>query len=107
MTDTEKKFWSLVRNNRLGIKFRRQVPFGPYFLDFFSHTGKVGVELDGGQHYTTEGKEYDKERDKYLNEHGILILRFTNKEFLTNQDGVMRYVYGKIKERSQTNDPLP
>jgi very-short-patch-repair endonuclease len=107
MTDAEKKFWSLVRNNKLGIKFKRQVPAGPYFLDFFAHKGKVGVELDGSQHYTIEGKEYDKERDKYLSEHGILILRFTNKEFLTNQDGVLNYVYEKIKERQTLSDLTP
>lgn len=56
MTEAEKKFWPLVRNNRLGVKFRRQVPIGPYIIDFFCFSAKLAVELDGGQHYTTEGK---------------------------------------------------
>jgi len=107
MTEAEKKFWSLVRNNKLGIKFRRQVPFGPYVIDFFAFKGKVGIELDGGQHYTTDGKKYDEERDKYLSEHGIIILRFSNKEFLTNTDGVLNYIYEQVMERSRSSRPHP
>ena len=63
-TDAEKTFWQLVRNNKLGVKFKRQVPFGPYILDFFCHTAKMGVEFDGVQHFSSEGKEYDKPRDE-------------------------------------------
>ncbi len=31
------------------IQFRRQVPFGPYFLDFYCAKAKLAVELDGAQ----------------------------------------------------------
>jgi very-short-patch-repair endonuclease len=34
-TLTERTLWTLLRNRRLaGLKFRRQVPVGPYVLDF-------------------------------------------------------------------------
>lgn len=99
MTETEKRFWSLVRNNRLGVKFRRQVPVGPYIVDFFCFSARLVVELDGSQHYTTEGKEYDFHRDQFLNAHGLTVLRFSNKEFLLNQNGVMQVIWESVHKR--------
>jgi hypothetical protein len=36
MTDAESLLWRHVRGNQLGVKFRRQHPFGRYILDFYS-----------------------------------------------------------------------
>ena len=34
-TDAELRLWRLLRDRRLnGLKFRRQVPVGPYIVDF-------------------------------------------------------------------------
>lgn len=97
MTNAEKKLWSLVRNNRLGVKFRRQVPFGPYIVDFFCFSAKLVVELDGSQHYWAEGKEYDFHRDEFLKAHGLTVLRFSNREFSTNQDGVCQAIQEQLQ----------
>lgn len=52
LTETEKKLWYYLRSYRKqGIKFRRQHPLGPYFVDFVCLNKKLIVELDGGQHY--------------------------------------------------------
>lgn len=102
-TEAEKKFWSLVRNNRLGLKFRRQVPFGPYIVDFLCFSARLVVELDGSQHYTTEGKEYDFHRDQFLKANGLTVLRFSNKEFLTNQDEVIQVIWECVHKK----DPSP
>jgi very-short-patch-repair endonuclease len=51
MTDAERALWHLLRDRRLGdIKFRRQVPFGPFILDFVCFERKLVLEVDGGQH---------------------------------------------------------
>jgi very-short-patch-repair endonuclease len=97
MTVAERKFWSLVRDNRLGVKFRRQVPVGPYIVDFFCFSAKLVVELDGSQHGTAEGKKYDFHRDQFLKAAGITVLRFSNKEFLVNQDGVCRVIQERLR----------
>jgi very-short-patch-repair endonuclease len=99
MTEAEKKFWSLVRDNRFGVKFRRQVPFGPYIVDFSCFSAKLVVELDGGQHYTREGREYDFHRDHFLQAHGVTVLRFSNKEFLLNQEGVMQVIWESVHKK--------
>lgn len=97
MTIAEKKLWSLVRDNRFGVKFRRQVPFGPYIVDFFCFSAKLVVELDGSQHDRAEGKEYDFHRDQFLKAHGLTVLRFSNEEFLANQDGVCQVILEQVR----------
>ena len=88
MTDSERKLWTAVRGNRLGLKFRRQVPFGPYILDFLCSKAKLNIELDGSQHGTPEAVMADKKRDNYLRSLGYAVLRYSNLEVLRNTDGV-------------------
>jgi very-short-patch-repair endonuclease len=101
MTDAERKLRSLVRNNLLGVKFRRQVPIGPYIVDFFCFSAKLAVELDGNQHYTATGKEYDFHRAKFLQARGVTVLRFSNREFLANQDGVMQVIWEHAQKKGR------
>ena len=50
-TEAEKKLWQHLCNRQLdGIKFRRQVPIGPYIADFAAVEALLIIELDGGQH---------------------------------------------------------
>ena len=93
MTPEEKKLWSHLRNNSLGVHFRKQTPFGPYILDFFCVAKKFAVELDGDQHYEEEAKEYDAARDEYLRSHEVTVLRFRNREVKTNFDGVLALIW--------------
>jgi len=98
MTNAEKKFWSLLRNNGLGAKFRRQVPYGPYILDFYCVQAHLVIELDGSQHYTPEGRKKDAKRDAYLRSDGLEVLRFLNDEVLSNEEGVEQVIYERIQE---------
>lgn len=104
MTPAESVLWSLVRNNRLGVHFRRQVPFGPYVLDFLCLSVMLAVELDGPQHFRPDALEYDRERDEYLRAHELTVMRFTNKEMLQNSNGVMCEIRRHIRA---TQRPSP
>ncbi len=117
MTPEEKKLWSHLRAKSFNSQFRKQVPFGPYILDFFCLVKKIAVELDGGQHYTDEGQEYDAARDKYLQAHEITMLRFRNREVKTNLDGVLTVIWDTVNNvdpiltlplqgREHTNPPI-
>ncbi len=99
MTPEEKKLWSHLRGKSFGVEFRKQVPFGPYILDFFCLSKKVAVELDGDQHYEEEAKEYDSARDEYLQSHEITVLRFRNKELKTNPDGVLTVIWDECNKK--------
>jgi very-short-patch-repair endonuclease len=71
------------------LKFRRQQPFGPSLLDFFSAAHQVAVEADGGQHFAASGEEADTQRTAYLVERGLTVLRFSNLHVLTRLAGVI------------------
>jgi very-short-patch-repair endonuclease len=49
-----------IRANRLGFKFKRQVPIGTYIVDFVCLEKRLVIELDGGQHM--ENQIYDTKR---------------------------------------------
>ena len=50
-TDVERILWNKLRNRQLdGRKWKRQVPRGPYIVDFLCVEARLVVELDGGQH---------------------------------------------------------
>jgi very-short-patch-repair endonuclease len=75
--NTEKFFWSEIRNRKLGgFKFKRQVPIGGYIADFVCPEEKLIVELDGPLHRA----DYDAIRDTALKRLGYRVLRFTNEE---------------------------
>ena len=86
-TGVEAKLWNALRAHRLGgWKWKRQVPWGPYFLDFICVEAGLVVEVDGGQH--SEQLDYDARRTAYLEQSGLRVLRFWNTAVLTNRDGV-------------------
>ena len=121
-TDAEKKLWTLLRNRQLnGVKFRRQFSVGRYILDFYSplipsfspegrRWGWGGIEADGGQHYEDKGRQQDELRTRELNKLGVEILRFSDREILTNIEGVYEIIKSIIDEKKGNPphlNPLP
>ena len=86
-TEAGKLFWKIVRNRAVnGLKFRRQHPIGHFIVDFYCHEVKLAIELDGDVHDVDEVKQYDKARQKIIEELGITLLRFDNEVIFTNPD---------------------
>lgn len=89
MTEPERLLWQRLKSQKLGYKFRRQEPLGPYIVDFLCVDKKLIIEVDGGSHATDEAKEYDKKREAYFRNHGLKILRFENHTVRSNMHGVI------------------
>ena len=104
MTDAERKLWSLLRGNQLGVKFRRQVPFGRYVVNFYCPKAKLVIELDGSQHHAIKAVRDDTERDAYLRRLGHKVLRYSNIEILQNEDGVLQDILEHVRTRTATTD---
>jgi very-short-patch-repair endonuclease len=69
-TDAERLLWLRLRNRSLvGAKFRRQVSFPPYTVDFCCFEAKLIVEVDGSQH--AERAAQDAVRTKRLEGDGL------------------------------------
>src|SRR6185503_6238121 len=86
MTDAEQKLWRVLRSRASGAKFRRQVPLGPFVVDFVCFEARLIVELDGGQH---ADNPRDTRRDRYFSDQGYRVLRFWNNDVLKNMEGVL------------------
>jgi len=98
MTDAEQLIWSKIRRTQINdLQFYRQKNIGHYIVDFYCPKGKLVVEIDGGQHYETEGMKKDQERDQYLQELGLSVLRFSDNDVLKNIDGVIERIYEHLK----------
>ena len=84
-TLAEQALWRLLREKALGgLRFRRQVPIGPYIADFCCFSARLVVEVDGGVHYLTEDK--DAARDGWLATQGFRVLRLSNETVLSRPD---------------------
>jgi very-short-patch-repair endonuclease len=90
MTDAEKRLWYRLRAHRFGgEKFKRQVPIGPYIVDFACVGRRLVLEIDGGQHSDNFS---DRIRDDFLRQRGFRVLRFWNNEVLGNTHGVLEII---------------
>ncbi len=47
-THEEQIVWGYLADNQLGVKFRRQHPLLLYVADFYCHSLKLVIEIDGG-----------------------------------------------------------
>jgi len=99
-TDAENLLWLLLRNRRLGFKFRRQHPVGGYILDFFCHKAGLCIELDGGQHNAPEAVARDTRRTQELRNLGIEVLRFWDHEVFKDTEAVLERIYQELLNRA-------
>ena len=101
MTDAEQLLWRNIRCKQLkGHQFYRQKIVGPYIADFYCAKANLIIELDGGQHYTIEGKRKDLIRDNFLKRQGIKVLRFSDKEVFENTEAILEQIWNNIPELS-------
>ena len=102
MTDAERRLWYRLRAHRFGgYKFKRQVPIGPYVVDFVCIGRKLVLEVDGGQHADSIS---NRARTEFLQQRGFVVLRFWNNEVLGNTNGVLEVMKAQL---TQAQPPSP
>ncbi len=99
-TKAEDLLWEHLRNNQLGMPFRRQHPIGGNILDFYCHDARLGIEVDGEIHREKNQRELDALKEENIATAGIRILRFTNEE-------VMQSIQNVLKKITQSLVPPP
>ena len=105
-TFPERLLWSQLRGKLLGYRFRRQYSIRPYIVDFYCPYGRLVVEVDGEQHASPEMQLQDNLRDKYLNNIGLEVLRFSAREIKESTEGVCVEISRKCRERIEESAPL-
>lgn len=100
MTDAELLLWARLRKKQVKrVQFYRQKPLGNYIVDFYCPAANLVVEVDGGQHYTEEGKMKDRERGTYLASLDLKVLRFSNVDVLKEIDAVLQVIWENVEVR--------
>ena len=96
MTDAERRLWSRLRQKQLdGFRFRRQQPIGSYIVGFFCPEALLIIEVDGGQHASTEAE--DEARTRWLAARGYRVMRFWNNDVLGNTEGVLLTIRSSLR----------
>ena len=101
-TKAEELLWHRLRNNQIeGVHFRRQHPFNKYVPDFYAHSVKLVIELDGSIHEEKSVKFTDQDREMNLSLHCLFILRFPNEDVYNNIDTVVSDIREAVIELKQ------
>ena len=96
MPKAEVILWVRLRElTKIGMRFRRQHPIGPFIADFACPLLRLVVEIDGGTHSTDAEVAYDRRREAFINSRGWRVIRFQNWEVYEHMemvmDGICRY----------------
>ena len=98
MTRQEKHLWyDFLRF--YPVKVYKQRIIDNFIADFYCHSARLVIELDGSQHYTKQGKLHDELRTEVLEKYGLHVLRFSNKDVDDNFEGVCYMIDKTISER--------
>ena len=96
MTREERHLWYDFLKP-LPMMVHRQKLIGTYIVDFYIADAKLVVELDGSQHYEPDGKMEDQQRDAYLRDLGLTVLRYSNREVNQEFQAVCQDVLNHLK----------
>ena len=66
----------------MGLKFRNQHPIDNYVADFYCHSAKTLIEIDGISHSMGDQPEFDEKRDAKLRALGFNVVRIPATEVL-------------------------
>lgn len=74
------------------VRFLRQKVIDEYIVDFYCHSARLIVELDGSQHYEKKGLKKDKIRTERIERRNLTVIRIPNNEITGNFEGVCGYI---------------
>ena len=105
MTPQERRLWFCYLKT-YPVKFYRQRSIAYYIADFYCSKAHLVIELDGGQHYTPEGMDYDRNRTEVIETYQLEVIRFSNSDIDKNFRGVCEYIDLKVTERLARDSSL-
>jgi very-short-patch-repair endonuclease len=89
LTVPEARLWNRLRQRAPGKPvFRRQHPIGPYVIDFYCAKARLAIEIDGMNHDMGDRPRRDEQRDAWLKEHGVTVVRIPSIELTRAIDDV-------------------
>jgi len=101
MTRAEVVLWQKLRRRQLsGHRFRRQMPLGPYIVDFACVDKKLIVEVNGETHSSPAEQAHDLRRTQYMAELGWRVYRVWNIDVYNNLEGVLEGIFHNLENEN-------
>ena len=100
LTPQEHRLWYVFLRD-YPIKIYKQRIIESFVVDFYCAQARLVIELDGSQHYTEQGKEYDCERTHILQQYGPEVLCFANHDIDEHFDAICEQIHHTIQDRIQ------
>lgn len=108
MTKEERHLWYDFLKN-YPVRFLRQKVIDNYIVDFYCHSARLIIELDGAQHYDEKGLQKDRIRTERIEMRNLTVIRIPNNEINRNFEGVCDYIDNIVREshrQSATDNSL-
>jgi len=98
MTPAERTLWAKLRGYRFhGHRFHRQTSIKNYIVDFYCAEKKLILEIDGSIHLFYGKPESDLKRQRYLENLGFKIIRFTNEDIKNSIEMVLLRILAELE----------
>lgn len=99
MTQEEEKLWNRLKGKQIGgLRFRRQHPIETFIVDFYCHSAKLVIELDGTIHLQQRAE--DEKRTEAIEKYNIQVIRFTNEDIIDDLNSVITVITNTVKSRT-------
>ena len=100
-TRSEIRLWLYLKGKKvMGYDFHRQKPIGNYIADFYCPKVQLVIEVDGYTHNFEEVVKKDHKKQGYLENLGIMVLRFKDEEVIEDIDSVLKRIEQHILEHT-------
>ena len=100
-SSSEKELADLLVSSRLSERWRFQMPWRGYVLDFAFPAILLDVELDGKNHWNSERRTRDRARDAFLEEQGWQVVRISTKRFRRRPEQVLAEILSLVADRQR------
>lgn len=101
-TPAEKRLWKYISRKQIhGFDFDRQKPIDRFIVDFYCKKLMLAIEIDGFSHDFKF--QYDVKRQKRLESFGIKVIRFSEREVLTDLENVLSEIEYWVLEIAKNN----
>ena len=85
------KLWYLFLR-KYPVKIYKQRIIDKFVVDFYCASAKLVIEIDGSQHYESDGLRKDRIRTEHLEERKLTVIRIPNNEVMQDFRGVCEYI---------------
>jgi len=103
MTRHERHLWYDFLKDYPAHIYKQRI-IGNYIADFYCPSANLVIELDGNQHYTTEGMELDADRTEIIEQYDIKVMRIHNSDIDSDFDRVCRVIDAYINAKNAMHE---